>query len=253
LVTINCAALPEPLLESELFGHMRGAFTGAVVNKEGLFEVAHGGTLFLDEIAEMPPSIQVKLLRVVEEREFRRLGGTRNIRVDVRIIAATNKDLTKAVAQGLFREDLYYRLEVIPITLLPLRLRREDIPPLVQHFLTVCGQRANKPALTLAPAALRALEQHEWRGNVRELEHVIERVIALTPGSVIGLADVEEWLRPPVSGGSAVLTELPPEGLDLEGLMNGLERDLLLKALERSGGVKKEAARLLHLDSRSFR
>jgi two-component system response regulator PilR (NtrC family) len=252
-VTVNCAALPEPLLESELFGHMRGSFTGAVSNKEGLFEVADGGTLFLDEIAETPPGIQVKLLRVLQEREFRRVGGTRNIKVDVRIIAATNKDLNKAVAQGLFREDLYYRLQVIPITLPSLRSRPEDVPLLVNHFLKLFGRRANKPGLTVAPSAMRALQQYEWRGNVRELENVMERVVALAPGPEIVLADVEEWLRPSSNGGPAIPTDLPPGGLDLEGLINGLERDLLVKALDRAGWVKKKAARLLKLNTRSFR
>ena len=251
-VTVNCGALPEPLFESELFGHMRGSFTDAVSNKEGLFEVADGGTLFLDEIAEAPPGIQVKLLRVLQEPEFRRVGRTRTIKVDVRIIAATNKDLTKAVAQGLFREDLYYRLNVIPITLPPLRSHPDDIPLLVRHFLTVFGQRANKPALTVAPAALRALQQHEWRGNVRELENVLERVVALVPGPEITAADVAQWIQPSPNGEPKVPTDIPPEGLDLECLINGIERDLLVRALERSGGVKKEAARLLKLDTRSL-
>jgi two-component system response regulator PilR (NtrC family) len=252
-VTVCCAALPEPLLESELFGHMRGSFTGAVSNKEGLFEVASGGTLFLDEIGEIPPGIQAKLLRVLQEREFRRVGGTRNIKVDVRIIAATNRDLNKAVAQGLFREDLYYRLEVIPITLPPLRSRPEDIPLLVQHFLGHFGRRANKPGLTISPEAMKALQQYEWKGNVRELVNVMERVVALAPGPEITLADLGDWLRPSSEAGTAVPTSLPPEGLDLEGLLNGLERGLLVKALERSGGRKNAAARLLKLNTRSFR
>jgi two-component system response regulator PilR (NtrC family) len=233
---------------------MRGSFTGAVANKEGLFEVADGGTLFLDEIADAPPGIQVKLLRVLQEPEFRRIGGTRTIKVDVRIIAATNKDLNRAVAQGLFREDLYYRLNVIPITLPPLRSHPDDIPLLVQHFLTVFGQRANKPALTMGPAAMRALQQHEWRGNVRELENVLERVVALVPGPEITLDDVAQWVRAPSPDGeSKVLTDIPPEGLDLESLINDIERVLLVRALERSGGVKKEAARLLKLNARSLR
>ena len=253
-VTVNCGAMPEPLLESELFGHMRGSFTGAVSNKEGLFEVADGGTLFLDEVAEAPSGIQVKLLRVLQEPEFRRIGGTRTIKVDVRIVAATNKDLNQAVAQGLFREDLFYRLNVIPITLPPLRSHPGDIPLLVQHFLTVFGQKANKPALTVAPAALRALQQHEWRGNVRELENVLERVVALVPGPDITLDDVAQWVQAPSPNGEAkVPTDIPPEGLDLECLIDGIERNLLVRALERSGGVKKEAARLLKLNTRSLR
>src|SRR5207247_7980343 len=165
-VTVNCGALPEPLLESELFGHMRGSFTGAVSNKEGLFEVADGGTLFLDEIAETPPGIQAKLLRVIQEREFRRIGGTRNIKVNVRILAATNQDLNKAVAEGRFREDLYYRREVIPITLPPLRSRPEDVPLLVHHFLTVLAQRVNKPTLKAPTPSLRA-RQGQYRHRRR--------------------------------------------------------------------------------------
>ena len=253
-VTVNCGALPEPLLESELFGHMRGSFTGAVANKEGLFEVADGGTLFLDEIGEAPPGIQVKLLRVLQKPEFRRVGGTQDIKVDVRIISATNKDLTKAVAQGAFREDLYYRLNVIPLTLPPLRAHPEDIPLLAQHFLAVFGRKAGKPALTVAPAAMQALQRNEWRGNVRELENVLERVVAFAPGTEITLDDVAQWVGAPSRGNEQkVPADIPSEGLDLESLINGIERELLVKALERSGGVKKDAARLLKLNARSLR
>jgi two-component system response regulator PilR (NtrC family) len=250
-VTVNCAALPETLLESELFGHMKGAFTGAVSNKEGLFEVADGGTLFLDEIGEASPAIQVKLLRVIQEREFRRIGGTHDISVNVRILAATNKDLDKAVAQGLFREDLFYRLQVIPLTLPSLRSRPEDIPALVHHFLTIFSRKSEKP-LTLEPDAMLELQQQEWKGNVRELENVMQRAVALVSGPTISRADLEPWLRPPSSIRS-VSSEIPPEGLDLEHLINGLEREFLVKALERAGGVKKDAAHLLKLNARSFR
>ncbi|TAL10932.1 MAG: sigma-54-dependent Fis family transcriptional regulator [Nitrospirae bacterium] len=253
-VTVNCGALPEPLLESELFGHMRGSFTGAVSNKEGLFEVADGGTLFLDEIGEAPLGIQVKLLRVLQTPEFRRVGGTRDVKVDVRIISATNKDLSKAVAQGSFREDLYYRLNVIPITLPPLRAHADDVPLLVQHFLAVFGRKAGKPALTVTPAAMQALQRNEWRGNVRELENVLERVVALAPGPDITLDDVVQWLGGLARGTEPkVPADIPSEGLDLESLIDGIERELLVKALERSGGVKKEAARLLKLNARSLR
>ena len=253
-VTVNCGALPEPLLESELFGHMRGSFTGAVSNKEGLFEVADGGTLFLDEIAEAPLGIQVKLLRVLQTPEFRRVGGIRDIKVNVRIIVATNKDLPRAVAQGSFREDLFYRLNVIPITLPPLRAHPEDIPLLVQHFLAVFGRKAGKPTLTVAPAAMQALQRNEWKGNVRELENVLERVVALVPGPEITLDDVAQWLQgPSPEAGSRIPADIPPEGIDLECLIDGIERDLLAKALARSGGVKKEAARLLKLNARSLR
>jgi two-component system response regulator PilR (NtrC family) len=251
-VTINCAALPETLLESELFGHMKGAFTGAVSNKEGLFEVADGGTLFLDEIGEASPGIQVKLLRVIQEREFRRIGGTRDVSVNVRILAATNKDLDKAVAQGLFREDLYYRLEVIPITLPPLRSRPEDIPGLVQHFLTIFSRKSEKP-LTIEADAMVGLQQHEWKGNVRELENVMQRAVALVTGPTISRADLEPWLRSSSSIRSVIPTDIPAEGFDLENLMDGLEREFLVKALERTAGIKKNAARLLKLNTRSFR
>jgi len=251
-VTVNCAALPETLLESELFGHMKGAFTGAVSNKEGLFEVADGGTLFLDEIGEASPAIQVKLLRVIQEREFRRIGGTRDVSVNVRILAATNKDLDKAVAQGLFREDLFYRLQVIPITVPSLRSRPEDIPALVQHFLKIFSRKSEK-LLTLEPDAMVELQQQEWKGNVRELENVMQRAVTLVSGPTISRADLEPWLRPPASIHSVVSSEIPPEGLDLEHFINGLEREFLVKALERAGGVKKDAAQLLKLNARSFR
>jgi two-component system, NtrC family, response regulator PilR len=252
-VTVNCAALPEPLLESELFGHMKGAFTGAVSNKEGLFEVADGGSLFLDEIAEASPAIQVKLLRVIQEREFRRIGGTRDISVSVRIIAATNKDLDKAVAKGCFREDLYYRLLVIPITLPPLRSRPEDIPALVTHFLKIFGRKFHERQLSLDPDAMVMLQQQEWKGNIRELENVMQRVVALASGPTILRSDLDQWLRPSSGVKREIPTDLPPEGLDLEHLINGLERDFLVKALARTGGIKKQAARLLGLNSRSFR
>ncbi|WP_447973459.1 sigma-54-dependent transcriptional regulator [Nitrospira sp. Kam-Ns4a] len=253
-VTVNCSALPEPLLESELFGHMKGAFTGAVANKAGLFEVANGGTIFLDEIGETTPATQVKLLRVIQEREFRRVGGTRNVQVDVRIIAATNKDLEQAVAEGSFREDLYYRLDVIPIHLPPLRMRTGDIPLLAQHFLERFSKASGRPTPTLSQEAMRALLDHEWRGNVRELENVIERVVAFASGPVISEQEIRGWLhRVPTAPQSALPSDLPPEGVDLEELIGRIEKDLLLKALERARWVKKKAAKLLHLNTRSFR
>ncbi len=253
-VTINCSALPESLLESELFGHMKGAFTGAISNKEGLFEVADEGTIFLDEIGDTSPAIQVKLLRVLQEKEFRRIGDTKDIRVDVRVIAATNKDLERAIADGSFREDLYYRLDVIPIHLPPLRDRRDDIPMLVEHFVKKFGRTAATPVTGLAPGALQLLTNHEWRGNVRELEHLIERAVALSTGPLLTTELLSECLqRPDSSSSRSDPGELPPEGIDLEGLVGRIERDLLLKALERSGGVKKGAAQLLGLNFRSFR
>ncbi|HET8580101.1 MAG TPA: sigma-54 dependent transcriptional regulator [Nitrospiraceae bacterium] len=252
-VTVNCSALPEPLLESELFGHMKGSFTGAIANKAGLFEVANGGSIFLDEIGETTPATQVKLLRVIQEREFRRVGGTQDMKVDVRIIAATNKELEKCVAEGTFREDLYYRLDVIPIHLPPLRLRTGDIPLLAQHFLEQFSKESGKSVPSLVPGAMRLLLAHEWKGNVRELENLIERVVAFSSGVPITEEDIQGWLHRPAAQPQAYPTDLPVDGLDLEGLINTIEKDLLLKALERARWVKKKAARLLQLNTRSFR
>jgi two-component system, NtrC family, response regulator PilR len=253
-VAMNCSAVPETLLESELFGHMKGSFTGAVANKAGLFEVANGGTIFLDEIGDTTPTIQVKLLRVIQEREFRRVGGNQDVKVDVRVVAATNRDLEKAVADGSFREDLYYRLDVIPIRLPPLRLRTGDIPLLVKHFLEKYSKESGKPSPTLTQEAMHVLLRHEWRGNVRELENLIERVVAFSIGAPVTDADILGWLHRTVAPQQqGVPTDLPDDGLDLEGLINGIEKDLLLKALERAKWVKKKAARLLKLNTRSFR
>ena len=253
-VAVNCSAVPETLLESELFGHVKGSFTGAISNKAGLFEVANGGTIFLDEIGDTTPTIQVKLLRVIQEREFRRVGGNQDMKVDVRVIAATNRDLEKAVAEGTFREDLYYRLDVIPIRLPPLRLRTGDIPLLVTHFLEKFSQEGSKPVPTLSQEAMHVLLEHEWRGNVRELENLIERVVAFSSGAPVTDADVRGWLHRSVTPQQPGLpTDLPDDGLDLEALINGIEKDLLMKALERSKWVKKKAARLLRLNTRSFR
>lgn len=252
-VTVNCSALPEPLLESELFGHMKGSFTGAISNKAGLFEVADGGTIFLDEIGDTTPATQVKLLRVIQEREFRRVGGTKDVKVDVRVIAATNKDLEKAVAEGGFREDLYYRLDVIPIQLPPLRMRAGDIPLLARHFLERFSRASGKPVPSLAPEAMNLLLAHEWKGNVRELENLIERVVAFVSEPVLTEEHIRGWLHRPAASPQAYPADLPPEGLDLEALINTIEKDLLLKALERAKWVKKKAARLLHLNTRSFR
>lgn len=254
-VAVNCSAVPETLLESELFGHMKGSFTGAVANKAGLFEVANGGTIFLDEIGDTTPTIQVKLLRVIQEREFRRVGGNQDMKVDVRVIAATNRELEKAVADGSFREDLYYRLDVIPIRLPPLRLRTGDIPLLVKHFLEKFAQDGGKAAPVLTPEAMHVLLGHEWRGNVRELENLIERVVAFASGAPVTDADIRGWLHHSVTPQSqpGLPSDIPEDGLDLEGLINGIEKELLMKALERTRWVKKKAARLLQLNTRSFR
>lgn len=254
-VAVNCSAVPETLLESELFGHMKGSFTGAISNKAGLFEIANGGTIFLDEIGDTTPTIQVKLLRVIQEREFRRVGGNQDVKVDVRVVAATNKDLEQAVAEGSFREDLYYRLDVIPIRLPPLRMRTSDIPLLVNHFLERFSKESGKAKPVISPEAMHILLGHEWRGNVRELENLIERVVAFSMGGPVTDVEVRGWLHRPTtqSQQSAMPLDLTEEGLDLEGLINGIEKDLLLKALERSKWVKKKAARMLRLNTRSFR
>ena len=252
-VTVNCGALTETLLESELFGHMKGAFTGAVANKPGLFEVAHGGTLFLDEISETSLSLQVKLLRVIQEKSFKRVGGTADITVDVRIIAATNQDLRQAVESGTFREDLYYRLNVIPIHLPPLRERREDIPLLVEHFLERFNREHGKRIRRVSPEAMELLVQAPWRGNVRELENVLERAVALSDGEVLTVDLLpRELLVEPVRGRGYTM-ELPPEGVDLEETVANLEKSLIHQALKRTGGRKTEAAKLLGLTFRAFR
>jgi two-component system response regulator PilR (NtrC family) len=247
-VAINCSAFPEGLLESELFGHMKGSFTGAMQNKQGLFEIADSGSLFLDEIGEMPINLQSKLLRVLENGTFRRVGGTTDIKVDVRVISATNKDIKEEIASGRFREDLYYRLNVVPIHIPSLRERREDIPLLVEHFLKKISDQTKR----VTPEAMRILIEYPWKGNVRELENVIERVALLTekeeitpaelPNEIIGYAEeIKE------------IPELTEEGINLDTIMTDIEKKYLLKALEKSRGVKKNAAKLLNLTFRSFR
>lgn len=251
-VTVNCSALPETLLESELFGHMKGAFTGAIANKAGLFEVADQGSIFLDEIGETSLAIQVKLLRVLQEREIRRIGGTKDTKVDIRIIAATNKDLEKLIEQGTFREDLYYRLDVIPIHLPPLRERPEDIPLLADYFLNKYNQNMEMAIEGFTPEVLLSLSRNEWRGNVRELENVIERAVALTSNTILSADDFSGSL--PKSAMTAdVEYTIPDGGLDLEALIEKIEKQILLKALDQCHWVKKDAAERLHLNFRSFR
>ncbi len=250
-VAINCGAIPENLLESELFGHVKGAFTGAVSGKEGLFETADGGTLLLDEIGELSPALQVKLLRVIQDRTIRRVGGTSDRRVDVRILAATNRRLEDEVAAGRFREDLYYRLNVIQISLPPLRDRLEDVPLLVQHFVEKYARELGRPIRDVSPEALAPLLTYPYPGNVRELENVIERAVALSRDGSIGVdALPPQVLRPPEAASAA---RIPSGGVDLETLVNDYERGLLLEALQRAGGVKKRAAQLLGVSFRSFR
>ncbi len=251
-LSVNCGALPESLLESELFGHERGSFTGAIRDKKGLFQEADGGTLFLDEVGEMTPAMQVKLLRALQERRVRRVGGTREEEIDVRIIAATNRDLEQRIASGEFREDLYYRINVIPIDLPPLRQRREDVPYLVDHFIRkYCAELRIEPK-TISVDAMRLLETYDWPGNVRELENVIERTLALASGETITARDLPSHLatrrRERVE-----ITELPDDGLDLEAFLEELRGRLMAQALERSGGVQTQAADLLRMSFRSFR
>ncbi len=245
-VTVNSGNLPPDLLESNLFGHVRGAFTGAVYPKKGLFEVADRGSIFFDEIGNIPLETQPKLLRVIQEREFMRLGGVDTIKVDVRIIAATNVDLRHMMEEGRFREDLYYRLHVITIPLPALRERKEDIPPLIHHFLHKYGEENDKGDLDLAPDALDLLVDYDWPGNVRELENVIERAVVLSPNSRIGVDLIPEQVRrkPTFQIPQVVV---PPEGLSLKDVVSDFERRLIETTLDSAGGVQKRAAELLRI------
>ncbi|HSB14193.1 MAG TPA: sigma-54 dependent transcriptional regulator [Bryobacteraceae bacterium] len=255
-VALNCGALPETLLESELFGHMRGAFTGADTNKKGLVEVAEKGTIFLDEIGEMSPMMQVKLLRVLQERKFRRLGGTEEIDADIRIIAATNRDLEKLVAEGRFREDLFYRINVIPVRLPPLRNRADDIPLLADHFLVKYKGQARRKVSGISPDAMRLLQAYAWPGNIRELENAIERAVALETGPMVQPSSLPEHVQTGVVGqgaGNGLEAPLPDSGFDLEQHVADIEREYIAEALRRAGGVKSRAADLLGMSFRSFR
>ena len=248
-VAINCSALPETLLEAELFGHVRGAFTGAVGPRVGRFEQAHKGTLFLDEIGTMSANLQAKLLRVLQEREFERVGESVPTRIDVRVIAATNSDLAKMVREGTFREDLFYRVNVIPVRLPPLRERREDIPLLVQHFCDRIGRDLDPPrqGVSFSQQAVRQLMAYEWPGNVRQLENFVERAMTLSAGRQ--QIDVD-MLPDEIRAASAVhagFVTLPEEGFDLDAHIAGIERDLIDQSLERSGGNKRKAAAILGL------
>ncbi|MFB0507041.1 MAG: sigma-54-dependent transcriptional regulator [Thermodesulfobacteriota bacterium] len=254
-VTLNCGAIPENLLESELFGHMKGAFTGAMYNKRGLFEVADGGSIFLDEIGELPLSMQVKILRVIQDREFTRVGGTEQIKVDVRIISASNKDLEEAVREKKFREDLYYRLNVIQIKLPLLRERREDIPLLAEHFFKKYAQELSKDIREISPDAMKLLVNYDYPGNVRELQNIIERGVALETGNTLTVENLKSYLdeQQGVKRIDDAFFDIPTEGIDLETVVGDLERSLLIKALERAKGVKKKAAELLNINFRSMR
>ncbi len=248
-VPVNPSALADGLVESELFGHERGAFTGAHQRKLGRFELAQGGTLFLDEIGSLKPELQVKLLRVLQEREIERVGGTRTIPIDVRIIVATNVDLKQAVARGAFREDLYYRLNVVPIGVPPLRERREDIPLLVGHFVRRYSRQFNKRVDGLAPEALAVLREYSWPGNVRELQNVVERLVALAEGSVIGLDELPlDLLLPDQRAGGS-----DPEAGLLKHATEEFERQIVLRVLERVRWNRSEAARILGVHRNSLK
>ena len=254
-VPVNCGALPEGLLESELFGHMRGSFTGAVRDKRGLMQEASGGTLFLDEVGEIAPNTQVKLLRALQEKQIRPVGHNREVPVDVRIIAATNQDLSQLVGEGRFREDFYYRINVIHLEVPLLRERREDIPELARHFVERACSRLDVPIKQLHRDAMAVLESYAWPGNVRELENVMERIVAMEPSRLITVS-----VLPPsilganaLGGPSALSMTLPEGGLDLEAHVDAIRRELMRQALERCAGVQKDAARELHMTYRAFR
>ena len=267
-ITLNCSAIPETLLEAELFGHVRGAFTGAVGNRQGRLEQAHRGTLFLDEVGTMSAALQMKLLRVLQEREFERVGDSHTIKVDVRVIAATNSDLGRLVAEGQFREDLFYRLNVIPVQLPPLRERKEDVPLLVQHFLGKFLQERNAPGdgdapgdrarpsadrstaapQTVSQEGMRRLMAYHWPGNVRQLENAIERAVAFTTGrSQIEVGDLPTEIQQAQEPALTSSVTLPEDGVDLDAFMANIERELIQRSLERTGGNKGQAARLLSL------
>ena len=255
-VAINCGGIPENLLESELFGHKKGSFTGATDDKEGLFVVANGGTIFLDEIGEMPLMLQVKLLRVLDNNIVTPVGSTSDIKVDVRLVSATNRDLEKMSEEGSFRSDLYYRLNVIPITVPPLRSRKDDIPLLCRHFVTHHAQNMGRDVLEISPDAQAALNRYNWPGNVRELGNVMERALALCLDKEIGLDDLPENLRdyrPETATVSPSAAVVPDEGMDLEKMIADLEMDLIGQALEKGRFSQKKAASLLGLTPRSLR
>ena len=252
-VSINCGALPESLLESELFGHERGAFTGAIKDKRGLFSEADAGTLFLDEISETTPTMQVKLLRAIQEKLIRKVGGNEETSVDVRIIAATNKDLAALVTEGKFREDLFYRINVIPIVLPPMRARVEDIAPLTQHFIVKICKEQKIPEKKISTEAMRLLEAYPWPGNVRELENSLERTVALEPGPVITVSSLPEAIALGVRTRVPDFESLPAEGINLEAYLEAVGKRLMREALDRCEGVQTKAAELLRMSFRSFR
>lgn len=254
-VTINCGAIPENLMESEMFGHKKGSFTGAISDKAGLFEVADGGTLFLDEVGELPLSIQVKLLRAIQERIIRRVGATDDNKVEVRIIAATNRNLEDMVQKGTFRQDLYYRLNVIGIRTPALRERAEDIPLLALHFLKKYNEKLNKSISSISTEAMEILKKYNYPGNVRELENMIERTVALEAGSTVLPESLPPMVNTPSGRKMASSNEIDvgEDGLDLDKVMGQIEKELLVKAIHSAGGIKKKAAKLLKISFRSMR
>lgn len=254
-VSVNCGAIPENLVESELFGHKKGSFTGASSDKEGLFEVADGGTLFLDEIGELPLNSQVRILRAIQERTIRRVGGTDDIKVEVRIVAATNRDLEHMVQQGTFRQDLYYRLNVINIRTPGLRERRDDIPLLAAHFLNKYNERFGKSIQNISKEAMDLLKKYDFPGNVRELENIIERTVALESGATVLPESLPQFVNTP-TGRKMVSSdgiEITDDGIDLQKVLDQLEKELLVKAIHQASGVKKRAAKLLSITFRSMR
>lgn len=248
LITINCGAIPAELLESELFGHVKGSFTGAIANKKGKVEAANGGTLFLDEIGELPLSLQVKLLRLIQSGEVEKIGSEHGTTVDIRIIAATHRDLQAMIDDGLFREDLYYRLAVIPFVMPPLRERPEDIATLVQHFFLKSKRTNQRPDLTIPPVLLPYFTRYRWPGNIRELENVLERIVVLTRGNEVALQDLPEFLRRERSGLDALEIDLPREGINLEAV----EKELILKALDKCHWNQTRAARYLDISRKTL-
>jgi DNA-binding NtrC family response regulator len=248
LIPVNCAAIPEELLESELFGHERGAFTHAVRTRIGRFEQANGGTIFLDEISEMSPGLQVKILRVLQNHSFERIGGIKTLRVDIRVIAATNRNLEEMVSQNKFREDLFYRLNVIPIRVPPLRERMSDLPLLVQHFLQIFSRTKKKPLKRLSPEVFELLHQYPWPGNVRELENLMERLVILSEGDLIEVSDLPEKFQHLNLPPSEKSGDFPERGIHFNDAVQAFERNLILKALRQSNWVKSQAAQLLQLN-----
>jgi len=247
-ITVNCAAIPNDLLESELFGHEKGAFTDAIRTRIGRFELANGGTIFLDEIGDMSLSLQSKLLRVLQEHQFERIGGVKSIQTDIRIIAATHQDLKKAVEEGKFREDLYYRLNVIPIEIPPLRERKTDIVLLVNHFLKQCSKNNNRSIREIDQEVVNRLIEYHWPGNVRELENVIERMVTLSTGETITLRDLPEMLRSYPVAKPPVAYEIPEGGISLDAAVNEFEKKLIIHALNKRGWIKNRAAQFLNIN-----